>query len=67
MTVPAGTPRGAELLGKKCIIDVSLGLAGGEGGIRTLDRDNPVPPFQGGDLNHSSTSPLSDAHYSVNL
>jgi hypothetical protein len=30
---------------------------GGEGGIRTRDRVAPVPPFQGGDLNRSSTSP----------
>ena len=30
---------------------------GGESEIRTRDRDNPVPPFQGGDLNHSSISP----------
>ena len=32
-------------------------LSGGEGGIRTRDRVAPVPPFQGGDLNRSSTSP----------
>ena len=33
--------------------------SGGEGGIRTLDRVTPVPPFQGGDLNRSSTSPCA--------
>ena len=32
-------------------------LIGGERGIRTLDRVAPVPPFQGGDLNRSSSSP----------
>ena len=30
---------------------------GGERGIRTLDKVAPVPPFQGGDLNRSSSSP----------
>ena len=30
---------------------------GGEGGIRTRDKVAPVPPFQGGDFNRSSTSP----------
>ena len=59
MTRPAKKPRGAGLRAKECIIGVKRGLAGGEGGIRTLDRDNPVPPFQGGDLNRSSTSPLA--------
>lgn len=33
-------------------------LGGGERGIRTLDKVAPVPPFQGGDLNRSSSSPL---------
>ena len=31
---------------------------GGRGEIRTLDRVTPMPPFQGGDLNRSSTLPL---------
>jgi hypothetical protein len=35
----------------------SLQRTGGGGGIRTLDRVTPVPPFQGGDLNRSSTPP----------
>ena len=30
---------------------------GGRGEIRTRDKVNPVPPFQGGDLNRSSTLP----------
>jgi hypothetical protein len=33
-------------------------FTGGERGIRTLDRVAPVPPFQGGDLNRSSISPI---------
>jgi len=40
---------------------------GGEGGIRTLDRVAPVPPFQGGDLNHSSTSPVWRRDYSASI
>ncbi len=36
-------------------------LYGGERGIRTLDRVAPVPPFQGGDLNRSSSSPFTPA------
>ena len=30
---------------------------GGEREIRTRDKVTPVPPFQGGDLNRSSSSP----------
>ena len=30
---------------------------GGERGIRTLDRVAPIPPFQGGALDHSAISP----------
>ena len=36
-------------------------VIGGERGIRTLDRVAPVPPFQGGDLNRSSISPIACA------
>ena len=35
----------------------SFHCSGGEGGIRTRGRVTPAPPFQGGDLSHSSTSP----------
>ena len=31
--------------------------SGGRGGIRTLDTDNRMPPFQGGTFNHSATLP----------
>ena len=31
---------------------------GGESEIRTRDKVTPVPPFQGGDLNRSSISPV---------
>ena len=37
---------------------------GGERGIRTLDKVAPVPPFQGGDLNRSSSSPFT-MHQSI--
>ena len=33
-------------------------LVGGESEIRTRDKVTPVPPFQGGDLNRSSISPV---------
>ena len=32
-------------------------LAGGERGIRTLDRVTPIPVFETGAFNHSATSP----------
>jgi hypothetical protein len=38
---------------------------GGERGIRTLDTLARMPPFQGGDLNHSSISPNWVRHYSA--
>ena len=42
-------------------IDALWGVAkltfGGEREIRTRDKVAPVPPFQGGDLNRSSSSP----------
>lgn len=39
-------------------------IAGGRGGIRTRDRVTPMPPFQGGAFNRSTTLPRA-ANYSA--
>ena len=53
-------PGGSHGAGFVIIYDkfyVNQRLYGGESEIRTRDKVTPVPPFQGGDLNRSSSSP----------
>lgn len=47
------------------IYSVIANEGGGEREIRTLDRVNPVPPFQGGDLNRSSISPAGSSSFKL--
>ena len=53
----AEAPHGAGLVMIYYNININQCLIGGERGIRTLDRVTPVLPFQGSDLNRSSSSP----------
>ena len=43
--------------GKNAGISLQLGLAGGEGGIRTPGTLSGTPVFKTGAINHSATSP----------
>ena len=54
----AEAPHGAgfDMIGYKA--HKNQWLVGGESEIRTRDKVTPVPPFQGGDLNRSSISPV---------
>ena len=40
---------------------------GGRGEIRTRDKVTPVPPFQGGDLNRSSTLPFAKPNHALQV
>ena len=54
----AEAPHGAGLVVINYKIYKNQRLVGGESEIRTRDKVTPVPPFQGGDLNRSSISPV---------
>ena len=53
----AEAPHWAALVLSQMESDFKTRLIGGERGIRTLDKVAPVLPFQGSDLNRSSSSP----------
>ena len=54
----AEAPHGAGFVVSNYKIIKNKRLVGGESEIRTRDKVTPVPPFQGGDLNRSSISPV---------
>ena len=50
-------------LGRSELSQLPIGLQSGGEGIRTPDRDSPMPVFKTGAFNRSATPPVGDSSY----